>query len=102
VVRTDISEERIASIFRAGESRRKYSEQAAATGRESRALSIYRLGEWASGNSSGGEGGFRRGRVNSETSSDRAGSGEREGDQGYLAVSDSEVAEYKGKKEPVG
>jgi hypothetical protein len=30
------------------------------------------LGEWASGNSSGGEGGFRRGRVNSETRSDRA------------------------------
>jgi hypothetical protein len=47
VVRTDVSEERIASIFRAGESRREYSEQVAAIGRESRAsraLSIYRKG----------------------------------------------------------
>jgi hypothetical protein len=32
MVRTDVSEERIASIFRAGESRREYSEQIAATG----------------------------------------------------------------------
>jgi hypothetical protein len=31
MVRTDVSEERIASIFRAGESRREYSEQVAAT-----------------------------------------------------------------------
>jgi hypothetical protein len=31
VVRTDVSEERIASIFRAGESWREYSEQVAAT-----------------------------------------------------------------------
>jgi hypothetical protein len=30
MVRTDVSEERIASIFRAGESRREYSEQVAA------------------------------------------------------------------------
>jgi hypothetical protein len=75
VVRTDVSEERVASIFRAGESRREYREQVAATGRESGANSLYwrgGLGEWASGNSSGGEGGFRRGRVNSETRSDRA------------------------------
>jgi hypothetical protein len=28
--------------------------------------------------------------------------GEREGDPGYLAVSDSEVEGYTGKKEPVG
>jgi hypothetical protein len=31
MVRTDVSEERIASIFRAGESRREYSEQVANT-----------------------------------------------------------------------
>jgi hypothetical protein len=31
LVRTDVSEERITSIFRAGESRREYSEQVAAT-----------------------------------------------------------------------
>jgi hypothetical protein len=30
MVRTDVSEERIASIFRAGESRREYSEQVVA------------------------------------------------------------------------
>jgi hypothetical protein len=44
VVRTDVSEERIASNFRAGELRLEYSEQVDATGRESRAFSIYRKG----------------------------------------------------------
>jgi hypothetical protein len=42
MVRTDVSEERFTSIFRAGESRREYREQVAATGRKSRALSLYR------------------------------------------------------------
>jgi hypothetical protein len=44
VVRTTVSEERITSIFREGESQREYSELVAATGRESRAPSIYRRG----------------------------------------------------------
>jgi hypothetical protein len=54
-----------------------------------------------SGNNSGEEGGYRRGRVNSETKSDRARGGGREWVPVYLAVSDSEVAGYTGKKEPV-
>jgi hypothetical protein len=67
-------------------------------------LSIYRkggLGEWASGNSSAGEGGFRRGRLNSRTRSDRVRRGNGKGIQATWQ-SDSEVVGYKGKKEPVG